>query len=171
MSETRQDQREVWSEVGRQFEDLGRVLKAHLSPDAARSPSDPTGSGEPWADATATPRPGQGSARDSMRRLGDSAQRFATQAGDAARDPVVRDTAGRAARTLGDAVTVTVETIAAELGRRTRNPRWSDPATPRPTEPPPVAYTGPGTHPTEPVVRSGPTEPPPVAHSEDDPPH
>lgn len=174
MNETR-DQRDVWGEVGRQFGDLGRVLKAHLSPDAARSPGDPItpdpsppatdgpptadpAGDDPWAAATIEPAPGAtgsgpgatgsgsgsagsggdwDSARESVRRLGESAQRFAAQTGDAARDPEVRDTANRAARTLGDAITTTVETVTEELRRRTRNPRWSDQT--RPSEPPPVA--------------------------------
>jgi hypothetical protein len=49
----------------------------------------------------------------------------------------VRDSAQRAARSLGDAIVTTVEDIAAELRERMRNPRWSD--TSRPPEPPPVA--------------------------------
>ena len=77
------------------------------------------------------------SARESVRDLGNSVRRIATQAGDAARDPHVRDSAERAARSLGDAIVTTVEDIAAELRDRMRNPRWSDPT--RPPEPPAVA--------------------------------
>lgn len=77
------------------------------------------------------------SARESVRDLGSSVRRIATQAGDAARDPHVRDSAQRAARSLGDAIVTTVEDFAAELRGRMRNPRWSD--TSRPPEPPPVA--------------------------------
>jgi hypothetical protein len=42
MSETPRNQRELWHEVSRTFEELGEALRLHLSPDAARSPSDPT---------------------------------------------------------------------------------------------------------------------------------
>ena len=77
------------------------------------------------------------SARESVRDLGSSVRRIATQAGDAARDPHVRDSAQRAARSLGDAIVTTVEDFATELRGRMRNPRWSD--TSRPPEPPPVA--------------------------------
>ena len=77
------------------------------------------------------------SARESVRDLGGSVRRIATQAGDAARDPQVRDSAQRAARSLGDAIVTTVEDLAAELRERMRNTRWSDPS--GPPEPPPVA--------------------------------
>ena len=71
MSETPRDQRDLWHEVSRTFEELGEALRVHLSPDAARSPSDPTHPSEgraggpadptetepaPWADPA---RPGQ----------------------------------------------------------------------------------------------------------------
>ena len=74
-----------------------------------------------------------------MRRLGRSAQRLTTQAGEAARDPVVRESAQEAARTLGAAVSRTAEDFAAQLRESIRSPRWSDPTQPRPTSQPPVA--------------------------------
>ena len=77
------------------------------------------------------------SARESIRNLGESAQRLATQAGDAARDPQVRESAQRAVRSLGDAIATTAQDIATELRERMRSPRWSDPGTP--AERPPVA--------------------------------
>jgi hypothetical protein len=77
------------------------------------------------------------SARESVRELGSSARRIATQAGDAARDPHVRDSAQRAARSLGDAIVTTVEEFATDLRTRMRNPRWSDPS--RPADRSPVA--------------------------------
>jgi hypothetical protein len=77
------------------------------------------------------------SARESVRDLGSSARRLATQAGDAARDPHVRDSAQRAARSLGDAIVTTVEDFAADLRTRMRNPRWTD--TTHEPERPPVA--------------------------------
>jgi len=77
------------------------------------------------------------SARESVRDLGSSVRRIATQAGDAARDPQVRDSAQRAARSLGDAIVTTVEDLAAELRERMRTTRWSD--TSGPPEPPPLA--------------------------------
>lgn len=74
-------------------------------------------------------------AREQVRRLGESAQRLAAHAGDAARDPQVRESAQAAARGITDAVTATV----AELRERMRSPRWSDPD--RPAEQPPVSRT------------------------------
>ena len=64
MSETPRDQRELWHEVSRTFEELGEALRVHLSPDAARTPTDPTAGGAesaPWADPAESPgRPGEG---------------------------------------------------------------------------------------------------------------
>ncbi|HEY6744151.1 MAG TPA: hypothetical protein VI357_00395 [Mycobacteriales bacterium] len=291
MSETPRDQRGLWSEVNARIEELGEVLRGHLSPDAARTPSDPTapgdrpaadrpapgsagsdaappsggtsgaGGGDAWAEATrstegrpdwarptgpagapspegsaasgsapvqgggtsdpAAPSaaaggpggtaPGAGdpgaagaagaggsdagsagdagaaggrgrgaggpagsarwvgswrwgnsewhtdsarpgwsgrarnngpdwdSARESVREMRESAQRFAAQAADAARDPEVRDSAQRAVRSLGDAIATTAQDLATEIRERMRSPRWSDTTKPRPTERPPVA--------------------------------
>ncbi len=47
MSETPRDQRGLWSEVSARIEELGSVLRLHLSPDAARSPADPTAPAPP----------------------------------------------------------------------------------------------------------------------------
>lgn len=133
-----QEPREVWSEVGRRFEELGRSVRGHLEPESPDS-------------ATWTPPPTEGpgpdrrdadewaAARDAVRRLGASAQRLAAQAGDAARDPAVRESAQQAARTLGTAVSAAIEDFGAELRGRMRSPRWSDADQPRPTSPPPVA--------------------------------
>jgi hypothetical protein len=74
-----------------------------------------------------------------VRELRQSAQRLAAQAADAARDPEVRDSAQRAARSLGDAIATTAQDLATELRERMRNPRWSDTTQPRPAERPPVA--------------------------------
>jgi len=49
----------------------------------------------------------------------------------------VRESAQRAARSLGDAIVTTVEDFAAELREHMRNPRWSDRSSP--PETPPIA--------------------------------
>lgn len=92
-----------------------------------------------WGGPTSGPTGGADwdAARESVRRLGESAQRFAHQAGEAARDPELRESATRAVRTVGDAVTTAVGTWATELRERMRSPRWSDPD--HPPERPPVA--------------------------------
>ena len=139
MSEQQRDPRELWAEVGQRFGELGRAVSSHLepeSPDSATWTPPPEGADDrcddrrddQWADA-----------RDTVRRLGRSAQRLTTQAGEAARDPVVRESAQAAARTLGAAVTRTAEEVAAHLRESLRSPRWSDESRPRPTSPPPVA--------------------------------
>ena len=115
---------------------VGRAVRTHLEPESPDS-------------ATWTPPPPEGpddrrddrwaGARDTARRLGRSAQRLTTQAGEAARDPVVREDAQEAARTLGAAVTRSAAEVTAHLRGSLRSPRWSDESRPRPTSPPPVA--------------------------------
>jgi hypothetical protein len=139
MSEQQRDPRELWAEVGHRFGEFGQAVRTHLepeSPDSATWTPPPEGPDDrrdgrrddQWADA-----------RDTVRRLGRSAQRLTTQAGEAARDPAVRESAQEAARTLGAAVTRSAEEIAAHLRESLRSPRGSDQSRPRPTSPPPVA--------------------------------
>jgi hypothetical protein len=122
-----------WSEVGRQFEELGRALRSHFghAEEPAAGP-EPGGAG-----------PGGGTAgdkaavRDALRRLGDAAQRLGDQAGDAVRDPTVRATAQRAAYTFRDALETTFSGLGVELRGRMRTRRGSEPAdtgTPPPTK-------------------------------------
>jgi hypothetical protein len=74
-----------------------------------------------------------------VRQLAQSVQRLTAQAGEAARDPVVRETAQEAFRSLGAAVSRVAEDIGAQLRENARSPRWSDPTRPQPTPQPPVA--------------------------------
>jgi hypothetical protein len=129
--------RELWTEVGQRFGELGRAVRSHLDLD---SPDSATWSPPTTDEPAGPPRGDQWSeSRETVRRLGRNAQRLTAQAGEAARDPVVRETAQEAARTLGAAVSRTAEELAAQLRDNTRSPRWSDPDRPRPTSPPPVA--------------------------------
>ena len=133
--------RELWAEVGQRFGDLGRAVRSHLEPESPDSATwsppttdEPAGSwrDDQWSDA-----------RETVRRLGRSAQRLTTQAGEAARDPVVRETAQEAARTLGAAVSRAAEELTAQLRDNVRSPRWSDPSRPPPASPPPVTLVRP----------------------------
>jgi hypothetical protein len=144
MSEQQRDPRELWAEVGHRFGELGQAVSSHLepeSPDSATWTPPPEGAADRRDDQWADRRDDQWAdrwddARDTVRRLGRSAQRLTTQAGEAARDPVVRETAQAAARMLGAAVTRTAEEVAAHLRESLRSPRWSDESRPRPTSPP-----------------------------------
>lgn len=129
--------RELWGEAGQRLQDLGRAVRTHLEPESPDSatwsppPADGTqerGRDDQWSDA-----------RDTVRRLGRSVQRLTTQAGEAARDPVVRESAQEAARSVAAAVSRAAEELGAQLRDGVRSPRWSDPTRPRPTSQPPVA--------------------------------
>jgi hypothetical protein len=115
----------------------GTSTAGDLPPGAATAGSN-SGSDGPGGTSAG---PDWDSARESVRRLGESAQRFATQAGDAARDPELRRSAQRAVTTLSDTLAATVEQLAAELRDRIRAPRFSDPS--YRAEDPPVAPTRP----------------------------
>jgi hypothetical protein len=133
VTESTQQPREAWSEVGRQFEELGRTLRGHFDrePEPAAeggtgTPSDPSGAGD------------QAAMRNALRRLGQAAQQLGEQAGEAVRDPVVRESAQRAARTLADALDATMTELGADLRGRLRARRAAAPADQdSETQPPP----------------------------------
>jgi hypothetical protein len=134
-----QQPQEVWSEVARRFQELGRVVGGHLEPESPDSATwSPPPVDDPAADRRDDPWAGP-AAGDTVRRLSQSVQRLTAQAGEAARDPVVRESAQEAARSLGVALSRVAEDIAAQLRENVRSPRWSDPTGPRPTSQPPVA--------------------------------
>ena len=116
------------------------MVRGHLEPE---SPDSATWSPPPADDPAADPRDDPWAvppaAGETVLRLGRSVQRLTAQAGEAARDPVVRETAQEAFRSLGAAVSRVAEDIGAQLRENARSPRWSDPTHPRPTSQPPVA--------------------------------
>jgi hypothetical protein len=139
--------REAWAEVGRQFEELGRALGEHFSrPDSASwkaaDTPEPGPAGTSGASGSSGDRDDRRAVMDALRRVGDAAQQFGDQAGEAVRDPQLRETARNATRGLADALETTFGQLAAQL-RRTGEPRvderpdpqaWSraaDPDTPR----------------------------------------
>jgi hypothetical protein len=136
--------REMWSEVGRRFQHLGRAVRTHLdpeSPDAATWTPPPPGGWDESRRRDDDQWTGRSEARDTVRRLGRTAQLLASQAGEAVRDPVVRSSAAEAARSLGAALSRAAEDFAGQLRENVRSPRWSDPTRPRPQ--PPVAPVDP----------------------------
>jgi hypothetical protein len=138
MTESTQQPREAWSGVGRQFEELGRALRGHFG----REP-------EPAAEGGTAPAPDTSGAGDqaamriALRRLGQAAQQLGDQAGEAVRDPVVRESAQRAARTLADALDATFTELGEDLRGRIRR-RGGEPADPHsaPPQPPPTKEIG-----------------------------
>src|SRR5262245_24161714 len=97
VTESTQQPRESWSEVGRQFEELGRALRGHFGREPEPGPA-PAAEG---AATDASGRAGDQAARgNALRRLGQAAQHLGGQAGGAVRDPAVRESAQRAARTF-----------------------------------------------------------------------
>jgi hypothetical protein len=135
-----QQPREAWSEVGRRFQELGRVVRGHLEPESPDSATwSPPPADDPTTDRRDDPWATPPAAGETVRRLSQTVQRLTAQAGEAARDPVVRESAQEAARALGVAVSRAAEDIAAQLRENVRSPRWSDPTRPPPTPQPPVA--------------------------------
>ena len=139
MTESTQQPRETWSEVGRQFEELGRALQAHF--DREREPTAEGGT------RTASESAGggdQAAMRTALRRLGQAAQQLGEQAGEAVRDSVVRESAQRAARTLVDALDATFTELGADLRGRIRARPGSEPTDPDPgtRQPPPAKEIG-----------------------------
>jgi hypothetical protein len=135
VAESTQQPREAWSEVGRQFEELGRALRGHFDRERGSAAeggtgtaSDPSGAGD------------QAAMRKALRRLGQAAQQLGDQAGEAVRDPAVRESAQRAGRTLADALDATFTELGDDLRGRFRARRGSGPADPdSPTQQPPPA--------------------------------
>lgn len=122
MSEPKQP-REAWAEVGRQFEELGRALGEHFSrPDAATWKSE--------EQPAAGERDDRRAVMDALRKVGDAAQQFGDQAGEAVRDPELRETAKSATRGLADALETTFGQIAAQLRRGAGESRADAPADP-----------------------------------------
>jgi hypothetical protein len=112
-----QEPREAWSEVGRRFSELGRALGEHFSrPDAA------TWQARPSAGADGQAADQRQAVLDAVHRVREAAQQLGDQAGEAVRDPELRETAQRAARGLADAVELTFGQLAGQLRARTGGP-------------------------------------------------
>jgi uncharacterized membrane protein YccC len=142
VTESTQQPREAWSEVGRQFEELGRALRGHFG----REP-EPAAEDEAEAEAASATSGGAGdraAMRNALRRLGQAAQQLGEQAGQAVHDPVVRETAQRAGRTLADALDATITELGEDLRGRMRARRGAEPEAPDTgtQQPPPTKEIG-----------------------------
>jgi len=99
VAESAQQRREAWNEAGRRLEDLGRVLRGHFEREAEAEPGGAPPGGSAAGDRAAV--------KDALHRFGQAAQRFGEQAGEAARDPAVRESAQSWARSFGTALEAT----------------------------------------------------------------
>jgi hypothetical protein len=116
--------REAWAEVGRQFEELGRVLGEHFSrPDAATWQAASADGGE----RDDRRRDDRQRVLDALRRAGDTAKQLGDQAGEAVRDPELRESARSATRGLADALETTFSQLADQLRSRTGSSTGSAP--------------------------------------------
>src|SRR5439155_14439069 len=126
VTESTQEPREAWSEVGRRFDELGRALRGHFGKEhdaaaaAAGTPTETTAAAEPGgAEPGGTSEAADRAAmQDALRRLGEAAQRLGDQAGEAVHDPAVRESAQRVARTFADALATTFSEFGEELRGR-----------------------------------------------------
>ena len=162
MSGSTQEPREAWSEVGRRFEELGRVLREHFSPPGSTPDSATWSAADADADADAPDAgassgapaggsggrtdagPGGGSGdraavQDALQRLGQAVQRLGDQAEEAVRDRTVRVSAQQAARTLGDALAATFTELGDQLRSRVGSSPRSGQAEPEPAPRQPAA--------------------------------
>jgi hypothetical protein len=103
--------------------------------------------------------------RAGLGRLRQAAERLGDHAGEAVRDPAVRESAQQVARKLRDALDATFSELGEEIRGRVRSRREPDPASPDPASPKPPAkeisggpeaQPGSGTAPP-----AGPADPPP----------
>ena len=76
--------------------------------------------------------------RDALRGFGAAARRLGDQAGEAVRDPAVRESAQRVARTLGEALEATIGRLGVELRGRSHPAGEADPAEGGGSSPPPA---------------------------------
>jgi hypothetical protein len=160
------ESREAWSEVGHQFEDLGRTLREHF---AAPGSGEPAGGAAGAPGAPEGPPAGRAQVQEAIHRLRDAAQRLGEQAGEAARDQAVREAALRATRSLADAVEATFGQLSEQLRSRSGGAGGTG-AGPGPGAPSgdagpaqPQSLPGPQPDPApgdDPAAGGGPTRPP-----------
>jgi hypothetical protein len=130
VTESSQQPREAWTEVGRRFEELGRALRSHFERESAPAAEGAAGAEAPGEQPDVSADRDRAAMRDALRKLSQAAQRLGENAGEAVRDPAVRESAQRAARTFGDALETTFSELGDEIRERVRARRGSDAAGP-----------------------------------------
>jgi len=156
VTESAQQRREAWNEAGRRLEDLGRVLRGHFEREPEAAPGGAPPGGSPAGDRAAV--------KDALHRFGQAAQRFGEQAGEAARDPAVRESAQSWARSFGTALEATFTEFGDEARERMKARRGGEQARDSAPQPP-----GDTKEPADTKELGGPPDAPP-AHEGDYPP-
>jgi hypothetical protein len=149
VTESTQQSREAWNEVGRRFEDLGRVLRGHFE----REPeTEPGGSPEAPGGSAAGDR---AAVKDALHRFGQAAQRLGEQAGEVVRDQAVRESAQSVARSFGAALEVTFSEFGDEVRERMRARQGGEQADRDPAAQPKGGPQELGSRPDAPPARDG----------------
>ncbi len=89
------DPKQSWEQVGERLSELGNRLRRHFEAEQAAAETE--------------------AAKDALRKVMDSMGHALEALSNAVRDPGVQEEAKHAARSLGDAVTTTVDKLGAEL--------------------------------------------------------
>ena len=103
--------KQAWNDVGEGFSTLGRMMKDRYRGAGGDVPGD--GATEDAADAGHDPLAGL---RDAFERLVAAGRELGDRASEVARDDEVRAQAKRAAESLNDALSATVDLIGDEVG-------------------------------------------------------
>jgi hypothetical protein len=110
--------KQAWNDVAEGFSTLGRMMKERYHGE---------GGDEPGADATAGGTPDARAAlRESFDRLVAAGRELGDRAADVARDDDVKAQAKRAATSLNDALSATVDLIGEEVGGLFKRSKRSD---------------------------------------------
>jgi hypothetical protein len=148
VTESTQQPREAWNEVGRRFEELGRVLRGHFEREPETEPG-ATGGG------TDTAAGDRAAMKDALHRLGQAAQRLGDQAGEAVRDQAVRESAQSVARSFGAALEATFSEFGDEVRERMKARRGGEQADRESAPQPPEGPKELGGQPDAPPAREG----------------
>ena len=104
--------KQAWSDVADGFTDLGKLVKQRYQSAGTDEPA-PEGAS---TEATTSEGPSTAALRDALDRLVAAGRELGDRATDVARDDEVRAQAKRAAGSLNDALSATVDLIGDEVG-------------------------------------------------------
>ena len=117
--------KQAWNDVAEGFSTLGRMMKERYEAASADEASDTAAAASAQTDRAAF--------REAFDKLITAGREFGDRAVDVARDDDVKAQAKRAAASLNDAVSVTVELIGEQVGGLFNRTRDDDPTPEAPT--------------------------------------
>jgi hypothetical protein len=117
--------KQAWNDVAEGFSTLGRMMKERYETASAEEAGD--------AAAAASAQNDRAAVRDAFDRLITAGREFGDRAVDVARDDDVKAQAKRAAASLNDAVSATVELIGEQVGGLFNRTKDDDPTPEAPT--------------------------------------